>query len=179
MSRKQIVTLHLALAAFFAPLLIITGLSGGLYLFGEKGEVVKEVIYQEPISDFDFATQDMQQQIRQFIQNNNIEHEFEYVKGSGNTYYTRPTSKQHLVFSAKDDLLIVTKQTPNFVKSIVELHKGHGPTAFKVLQKIMSFGLMLILISGLFLGLTSPLYKTKTLYISGIGGLVFILLATL
>jgi len=177
MPRKQIITLHLTLAAFFAPMLIITGLSGGLYLFGQKGSVVKEIIYQKEQSDFNFSATDMEKQIRQFIQSKNIEHQFEYVKGNGNTYFTRPTSKKHLVFSTKDNQLIVTKQTPDFIKSIVELHKGHGPTAFKALQKFLAFGLFLILISGLYLGLTSPLYKNKTIFISGLGSLLFLFLA--
>jgi len=177
MTRKQIVTLHLALAAFFAPMLIITGLSGGLYLFGEKGSVVKEVIYKKVQGDFNFSSKDMEKEIRQFILSNQIEHDFEYVKGSGTVYVTRPTSKQHLVFSGEDNQLTVIKQTPDFNKSIVELHKGHGPRAFKTLQKFMAFGLFLILISGLFLGLTSPLYKNKTIFISGLGSLLFLFLA--
>jgi len=177
MPRKQIIILHLFLAAFFAPMLIITGLSGGLYLFGEKGSVVKEIIYEKEQSNFNFSSMDMEQQIRQFILDNQIKHEFEYVKGSNNIYFTRPTSKQYLVFSSKNNQLIVTQHTPDFIKSIVELHKGHGPIAFKWLQKLMAFGLFFILISGLFLGLTSPLYKNKTILISGTGSLLFLFLA--
>ncbi len=177
MSRKAIITLHLALAAFFSPILLMVGLSGGLYLIGEKGSFEQQEIYRGEIADFNLATKDTESQIRAFIQSHNIDHEFEYIKGNGKQSVTRPTSKQHLLFKIKGKQLIVTQRTPNFVASIVELHKGHGPRAFKTFQNFMAVGLLLILLSGLYLGLTSPMFKYKTLYISGLGGALFLFLA--
>jgi len=177
MSRKLLITIHLTLAAFFTPILLIIGVSGGLYLIGEKGHFQSEPIYQGSADSFDFKAKDREEQIRQFIQTNNIDHEFEYVKTSGKTSYTRPTSRQHLTFQKQGKQLIVTKRTPNFIASIIELHKGHGPTIFKTFQKFTAIGLFLILISGLYLGLTSPAFKNKTLVISGLGLLSFLIFA--
>ncbi len=177
MSRKTIITLHLALAAFFAPVLIITGLSGGLYLISEKGIVEQLEIYRGEFTGLDLSAKDRENQIRQFIKTHNIDHDFEYIKGNNRQAYTRPTSKPHLLFEIKNEQLVVTKRTPNFVASIIELHKGHGPRAFKTFQKFMAVGLLLILLSGLYLGLTSPLYKYKTIFISGLGGTLFLFLA--
>jgi hypothetical protein len=177
MSRKAIITLHLALAAFFAPILLMVGLSGGFYLISEKGNVEQQEIYRGEIASLNLAAKDAESQIREFIKNHNIDHEFEYIKGNSKQSITRPTSKQHLLFEIKDEQLIVTKRTPNFVASIVELHKGHGPRAFKTFQKFMALGLLLILLSGLYLGLTSPMFKYKTLYISGLGSALFLFLA--
>ncbi len=176
-SRKTIITLHLALAAFFAPILIITGLSGGLYLISEKGTVEQQEIYRGEMAGLALGSKEVENQIRQFIQTHNIDHAFEYIKGNSQQAVTRPTSKQHLLFKLNDSRLVVTKRTPNFVASIIELHKGHGPKAFKTFQKFMAVGLLLILLSGLYLGLTSPLYKHKTIFISGLGGALFLFLA--
>lgn len=177
MSRKTIITLHLALAAFFAPVLIITGLSGGLYLISEKGSVKQQEIYRGELAGLDLGSKEAENQIRQFIQTQKIDYEFEYIKGNNKLAYTRPTSKLHLLFEVKNDKLVVTERTPNFAASIIELHKGHGPRAFKTFQKFMALGLLLILLSGLYLGLTSPLYKNKTIFISGLGGALFLFLA--
>jgi hypothetical protein len=169
MSRKLLVTIHLALAAFFSPILIVVGISGGLYLIGEKGQIDKQEIYRGDLSGYDFSNKDRENQIRQFIQLKGIEHEFEYAKGGTRFAMTRPTSKPYLFFQLDKEELVVSKRTPNFIASIIELHKGHGPTMFKTFQKFMAVGLLIILLSGLILGLTSKLYRFKTLAISGFG----------
>ena len=46
MTRKSIITLHLFLAALLTPILIVIAISGGFYLFGEKGSVAEYPIYQ-------------------------------------------------------------------------------------------------------------------------------------
>lgn len=177
MSRKTIVTIHLALAAFLSPILIIIGLSGGLYLISEKGHVEQQEIYRGNMSELDLGSKDIESKIRQFIQTHKIDHEFEYIKGNHKIAYTRPTNKQHLLFQFKNRQLVVFKRSPDLVASIIELHKGHGPRAFKTFQKFTAVGLLLILLSGLYLGLTSRLYKYKTIFISCLGGALFLFLA--
>lgn len=176
MNRKTIITLHLYCAAFFTPILLMMAISGTFYLFSIKGSVDKEIVYQGQLNGFDKSAKDMKGQITEFINSNNIQHEFEYVKGGGNTYFTRPTSEPHLVFKVKDGQLEVTKQSPDLIRKIIELHKGHGPTYFKHFQKVMGFGLMFILCTGFLLGLTSNNLRTKTLSISGSGAVLFLLL---
>jgi uncharacterized membrane protein len=46
--RRLIIRLHLMIAAFFAPILLMVALSGGLYLLGQKGQTLKTPI---PLSD--------------------------------------------------------------------------------------------------------------------------------
>ena len=41
MSRKTLMTIHLYLAAFFTPMLLIMAVSGGLYLLDIKGNMEK------------------------------------------------------------------------------------------------------------------------------------------
>lgn len=179
MPRKLIVNIHLILAAFFAPILIITGISGGLYLIGEKGTVEQKIIYDGALGDRLFSTDNRQSEIERFVSENNLDYQFEYVKGGKNSFITRPSSRQYLSFTIKGDQLKVSQKSPNLVASIIELHKGHGPRLFKTFQKWMAIALFLILCSGLVLGLTSKVYRIKTIAISLSGLAVFILLAVL
>jgi len=61
----------------------------------------------------------------------------------------------------------------------MELHKGHGPSLYKWLEKAFAAALILIMLSGLYLGLQSPMLKQKTMVLSGAGLLVFVVLALL
>ncbi len=179
MSRKLLISIHLILAAFFAPILILIGVSGGLYLIGEKGHFEKQEIYKGDLAGYDFSNKDRASQVRTFIKAQNIDHEFDYIKGGSDFAITRPTSKEHYLFELDGEQLVVTKRTPNVIATIVELHKGHGPNGFKTLQKFTALGLFLIIISGLYLGITSPLLRNKTAAITGLGFVVTLLFAFL
>jgi len=179
MNRKLIITIHLALAAFFTPILLIIGISGGLYLIGEKGEMTSETLYKGEMGSFTFKTDDKAAQVSQFLKSHGIEQDFEYIKGNGRFMVTRPTSKTHLVFEQEKGQLVVTKKVPNFVTTMIEIHKGHGPLLLKLFQKILAVGLLLTLLTGVYLGLTSPMLRLKTVAISGAGLVSFLLLALL
>lgn len=176
MNRKNLINIHLFLAAFFAPVLVIVALSGTFYLLGIKGSLTSETIYTGEATEFNFGAKQIENEIDNFIAKHELDHSYEYAKGGGTMYYTRPSSRTHLRFEIKDQKLKVSKRTPDFIRSIIELHKGHGPKAFKYFQMLMGAGLMLILLSGLYLGLTSPALKNKTLSIAGIGGIIMVLL---
>lgn len=60
---------------------------------------------------------------------------------------------------------------------MMELHKGHGPQAFKIYQMIAAIALFLIVIGGLAVGLLAPAYRGKTIASAAVGTLAFILLA--
>jgi len=177
LNRKVFVSIHLYLAAFLTPILLMIAISGGLYLLGFKGNLESNVIYEGDLAGFEFNSDDRKSVVDKFLKENNINLDYEYIKGGKNSFFTRPTSKTYLSFERKGNSLKVTQRKPDFIKSIVELHKGHGPLLFKTLQKITAVGLILVLLTGFYLGLTSPSLKNKTLAISGAGGLIFILLA--
>lgn len=177
MNRKLIITIHLALAAFFTPTILIVVISGGLYLLGEKGEVASEILYRGEMESFTFEAEDKAGEVNQFLKENGIEHDFEYIKDGDGFMLTRPTSKTHLLFEREKNQLIVSKQIPNFIAAIIEVHKGHGPVLLKQFQKILALGLIVILLTGFYLGITSPLFKLKTIAISGAGLVTFLYLA--
>jgi hypothetical protein len=179
MQRKSIISIHLFLAAFFIPLILLTATSGGLYLLGIKGESVKEPMFSGEMKTFDPKDEAIEQKLHAFFSEQNIDYEFEYVVGNSSTLITRPTSRTYYVFESQDGQVQVNRVTPDFVKSIVELHKGHGPQWFKLFQQLMAAGLILILLSGFYLGVTSTSLRGKTLAISGAGSLVLIATALL
>jgi hypothetical protein len=71
----------------------------------------------------------------------------------------------------------VTRHEPDIQKVLVELHKGHGPQLFKTFQKFMALGLMFVLLTGLWLGLSSRGLRMQTAISAGAGVVVFLVLA--
>jgi hypothetical protein len=59
---------------------------------------------------------------------------------------------------------------------MIELHKGHGPSAFKTFQKAFAVGLIFIILSGLWLGISASRLRQSTLLTAISGAVVFALL---
>jgi len=101
---------------------------------------------------------------------------FEYVKVKGGSLYTRPTSSDHYIVNLASDGLEVVYAQPNLQSRMIELHKGHGPTAFKTFQKAFAVGLVFIILSGLWLGLSATKLRRATTLTVAAGALTFLLL---
>jgi hypothetical protein len=160
--RKKIMLLHLIIASLITPMVLLVSISGGLYLSGYKGAVTSVDVDLPVGAQLDFESKDLEGNVRRLIKSAGIEHDFEYLKVSNNAIQTRPTSRVYLEFQQRDSLTL-TAQTPNLQKTLIELHKGHGPTLFKLYQKFCAVGLILILLSGVYMGLASRGLRTKTL----------------
>lgn len=169
--------LHLCVAAFLAPVVLLMAVSGGLYLFGIKGKVTEAPVDLAPGATLDLAAADLEAAVRQLFADAGIEHRFEYLKREDGTLTTRPTSRLHYVLQVDQDGVRATRNEPSLQKRLIELHKGHGPTAFKTLQKVVAAGLLVIVGSGFWLGLSAFGLRVRMAAISAAGLLVFILLA--
>lgn len=178
MSRKTLVTIHLYLAAFFAPILLIMAVSGGLYLLDIKGSMEKgETIVLEGVTISDSS--DKAAQVKQMLDNAGLDSGFEYIKERGPMMQTRPTSRDHYEIKATSAGVEVTPVSPDLVAAMMELHKGHGPGLFRLLEQIMALGLILTLLTGLIVGLQSPLLKTRTVGFTAAGIFVFVIFAAI
>ena len=177
MSRKLLVSIHLYLAAFFAPMVIIMAISGGLYLFGIKGQMNYQQVAEVAAPEWSQQPGERQQQVKALLQSQQLDSDFEYVKVKGDQWYTRPTSREHFRLQMQDDLVVISRAEPSLQAMVMELHKGHGPGWFKWFEKLFAAGLLFIMVSGLILGLQSPMLKNKTLALSAGGLLVLLLLA--
>ncbi len=171
------IKVHLYLAAFFAPLLIIMAFSGGGYLLGFKGSVTVTPVELSVPASLALDSAALAAEVREVLADNDLVHEFEYVKVAGETVITRPTSRDYYAFDLSGQTIAVTLNQPDFQKRLIELHKGHGPLLFKDLQKFLAAGLLIMVISGLWLGLTSAMLRSSTLVTTGVGLLVFLILA--
>lgn len=177
MDRKLLITIHLYLSAFFAPAVLLVALSGGLYLVGIKGSVEHESIYRSDAVTIDGNSNNLKSDVAALLASAGVNsYDFEYVKVKGKTLYTRPTSSNHYIVKLNSDDLEVIHAQPSLQSRLIELHKGHGPTAFKTFQKAFAAGLIFIILSGLWLGVSAARLRRSTSLTMAAGALVFGLL---
>jgi hypothetical protein len=177
--RRTLINLHLYAAAFLAPMFLLVAISGGLYLIGNKGSVDSTELTLAKDAELDPGSASLEDDIRVLLEDAGVEFSFEYVKVSGNSVTTRPTSRTHFVFSVSDGVVAAVRNEPNLQKSMIELHKGHGPTLFKEFQKVLAVGLLFVVLSGMWLGISSKGLRLPTLAVSGAGLVLFVILAVL
>ena len=177
MDRKLLITIHMYLAAFFAPAVLLVAISGGLYLAGVKGEVEQEAIYSSSNATIDSQSASLHTDVAALLAEAGVEsYSYEYVKVSGANLYTRPTSSDHYIIKLNESGVEVIHARPSLQSRMIELHKGHGPSAFKTFQKAFAVGLLLIMLSGLWLGISAARLRRSTLLTATAGAIVFALL---
>lgn len=179
MSRNVFIQTHLLIAALFTPMILLVVVSGGLYLLGVKGEIVQTSVTAPASTVLNVSSDSLESDVRNLLANLDPAYTFEYLKVKGNTIYTRPTSRDHYEIIAGGDKLSINKNAPSLQKSLVELHKGHGPRAFKTAQKFMAGGLLIMLLTGVWLGLSSRILRMRTVIVMSIGTIATFALATL
>lgn len=174
MNRKLYLNIHLYLAAFFLPFLLLMPITGVSYLLGEKGSKISSV---EFIVDELPPIEKNQQNdwIKNQFKNNNINFEWEYIKVNGKDLILRPSSVDHYIVSVQENRTEFIKIQPNFLLKMIELHKGHGPSLFKSLEIGAGIGLIFLTISGIILSFYSRSLRKKFLLPLIIGSIVTIL----
>ncbi len=174
MKRATLIKIHLYLSAIFAPFLFLMAFTGTSYLMGFKGNADKKVV-----ETFEVDTEITEAYVRAELARIDPGYSFEYTKKSADGLFTRPTTRDYYQFERLDRQIIVKKVSPNFLLKIIEIHKGHGPGFLKFVEKILGIGLILILISGIWLALTVKRDKKITLVLMLGGFLVLLTLAML
>lgn len=178
MKRKLLVSAHLFLAAFFAPFLILIAMTGGLYLLGEKG-----TLRYTPIAHLEMQTLESQQRplpehLTALLQQAGVDnYTVRDIKVSGDTIISYPSSRDYYQFKLNTTGVEIARVSPNFLASSLALHKGHGPALFIYFEKALAIALLLVVLSGLWLGFQSPKLR-KTMFMNfAAGAIVFVLLA--
>ena len=175
--RSLWIKIHLYVAAFFLPMLLAMAASGGLYLLGVKGSVDSTPVSLSAPKSLSADSGTLGDDVRELLTANGIYHDFEYIKVSGKKFVTRPTSTNYYELIIHENEVQATLNQPDLIKSLVELHKGHGPLFFKDLQKLMALGLLIVLLSGFWLGASSAGLRVPTLLTTVAGLVVFLGLA--
>ena len=177
MSRALFIQIHLYLSAFFSVAVILVATSGGLYLLGMKGSV--ETTRVAVLSG---ATEQLSQPSKASVlavlkQAGVTDFDFDYVKDRGSVLQTRPTSQPYYQLKIAGEAVEVDYMVPSLQKRMMELHMGHGPSSYRIYQQIFAAGMLFIIISGLWLGLSSPRLQKPTAIAAGGGLLLFAVLA--
>ena len=177
MTRALLIKLHLYLSAFFSAAIILVAVSGGLYLIGIKGSVEQTSVAtlsagQQLLAD------PSQSAVQEALAEVGVrDFSFDYVKQKGTQLITRPTTRPFYTLDVADDEIVIRYNEPSLQKRMIELHMGHGPSAYKVYQQIFAAGMLFIILSGLWLGLSSDRLRRATAGVCSAGVLLFILLA--
>lgn len=172
--RRTWINVHLFIAAFFAPIVLMVAASGGFYLIDYKGNVEKTPLELPAGASLDLDAPALEQDVRALLAAAGEEADFEYLRMGSGGFVTRPTSTTHYQFSVGADGVTATRNEPSLVAAIIELHKGHGPGLFRSQQIVLAVALLLMVISGVVTGLMAPAFRNRTLATMGVGAVVFV-----
>ena len=177
--RRFLVLAHLYLASFLAPAFLLVAISGGMHVAGFEEKVERTPIQLPAGTMLDPKSPTLEEDVRALLAAQNIDVEFEYIKGKGNNFMTRPTSRTFVDFQVTGEGVRATLNEPNLQYSLMELHKGHGPLAFRTYLMVVGSVLFLSVVGGLIVGLLAPNYRRPTLITAAIGtaGTAFLALA--
>lgn len=174
--RRVLLNVHLYIAALVAPVFIMLAISGGLYLLDIKGKVTQTDITLPAGATLDFESADLEADVTALLAAQGIAHRFEYVVASRTRLQTRPSSRTSYQFEFEGDTLKATRLDPDIQKIMIELHKGHGPRLFKTYQKLVAIALILSVLSGVWMGLASKVFRKRTALAGAAGLAVFVLI---
>jgi hypothetical protein len=169
MKRRLLVNLHLYAAAFLAPAFLFLAISGGLYLVGVKGSIENTVVVIPGELVLNPSSESLYEDVQKVLVAAGISHDFEYVKIKEKTLLTRPTSRNFYKFDIQPEGVVVSYNEPSIQSRLIELHKGHGPEIFKIFQKIIAVGLLFVVMSGFWLGVSALGLRRNTLIVTGAG----------
>jgi hypothetical protein len=175
--RRLFILAHLWLAGFLAPAFLLVAISGGLYLLGNGGDFKSEPVSLPVGAALDFESPTLETDVRELLNAAEINQKFEYIRNRGTVIQLRPTSRTHLEFRQTDDGLTAIRKVPNFQGTLIELHKGHGPSWFKFYQKLVALGLIGVVFGGILVGFLAKAYRRQTSIAVVIGSLIFVFLA--
>lgn len=176
-TRRFFTLVHLWFAGFLAPAFLLVAISGGLYLLGNSGDFKSEPIALPAGATLNFESPTLEADVRTLLTSAGIKHRFEYIRNRGSIIQLRPTSRTHLEFRQTDQGLTAARKTPNFQGALMELHKGHGPSWFKLYQKLVALGLIAVVFGGVLVGLMAKAYRRQTTLAVVLGSFIFIFLA--
>ena len=176
-TRNLLILAHLYVAAFLAPSFLLVGATGALYLLEADKPVVETPIELPQNITFDADSPTFEADVASALRESGVDLDFEYIRNRGESFTTRPTSRDFAQFDKTEDGWTATLNDPGMLYSLTELHKGHGPTAFRYWQMLAGISLFLVVIGGLLVGLLSKAYRGKTIVAALIGSGFFGVLA--
>ncbi len=179
MQRSTLIKLHLYVAAFLVPFIFIMAITGVMELLDIKAETYKEKIFSTSKDTLNFNSVTIKQDVAKLLAKIGGNPDFDHLKIKKKSLYTRPTYDIYYSFKIEGDNLNIYQYTPDLQKKLMAFHKGNGPPLYKLYQKLFAFGLIFVLLSGLWLGLTSDALRGKTLLVFFTGCVFYLILINL
>lgn len=178
MNRAFLTKLHLALAAFMFPAVLMFLVTGALYTWGNKGDWYEEsavVELSQPLaeqSEGDITSLAVQQLVERDLPIPSGALTIEMGEGASLTWNGARSEIE--LKSAEDSLTAqATIREASFHRWLVQLHKAKGSTFFKVYATALAAVLFLLVASGLVMGLQSKPMRRLTLTSGALGVLAF------
>ncbi len=182
MDRKNLVKIHLMMAAVALPLLLMFVITGGLYTFEYKPSSETKEYRMTMSAPLDGDVEKMKNIVRQVLS----EHDLGVptgkakVKRSGRSYKMKWSGKNHSVklrVSSRDHrVAVIEVKTPSWYHRLMRLHKGKGTDLFDIFSITMSIFVVFILFTGVWIGLKTAAYKALTVKALGLGTALFLVM---
>ena len=179
-TRALLTKVHLLLAAFTFPAILMFLLTGALYTWGITGSseesehaislsaplerdegAVKALVVAE-LGKLGFAEPSGRTRLR----------------GEGDDWtfdWSGARSEVTLVPGETANSVTMTVKQPTFYRVFVQLHKAKGATLFRVYASFVAFTLFMLVATGLVLCFTIPAFRTMTIWTSAAGAVAFVL----
>lgn len=179
-NRLFLMQVHILLATFIFPVLLLFLITGSLYTLGVKGSYDTQVYtlpLSTPLPNDDvaltaFVTKELQNLTLTpptgDVRNQSTD---EQITLNWRGAALRVTLESTLPTEAK-----LTVQTASWYKRLLELHTANGATAFKVYAIMLASSLFILLVTGFIMALQLPKYRTMTLYSTVLSIAVFIVM---
>lgn len=177
MSRLFLTKLHLLLAAFLFPAILMFLATGALYTWGETGKIdesKREVALSAPLdstSETAMRAVAVAELARAGLEPPTGKPRLRKTGERSSFEWTG--SRRDIVVEPTADPLVakVTIKEASMHRVLVQLHKAKGGTVFKVYATLLALALFLLVASGLIIGWQSPPLRRMTT-LGSLGGLL-------
>lgn len=175
--RNWLVLAHLLMASALAPAFLLVAITGAMDLAGIEAELTETELAMPDGVVINPDSSTIEEDVAGVLVANDLRPSFESLRVRPELITTRPTSRDFVRIKKVDDEWRATLNQPDLQYSMMELHKGHGPAAFKTYQIVAGVALFLVIFGGLIVGLLAKAYRIKTGVAFFVGLVVFLALA--
>lgn len=178
-TRSLIIRIHLLIAAFMFPAIVMFLGTGALYTWGITGDYVDtdyEIALAAPLANDEamLAAVAAAELARRDIA---LPGGSPGVRSVGEGFRLEWSgANRDVVLAPTDDPAVglLTVRETTLHRRLVQLHKAKGTTLFKLYATLLAAALFLLVASGLAASLMTPAYRGLTIWASGAGAVLFV-----
>ncbi len=176
-ARNWLILAHLLMASALAPAFLLVAITGAMDSAGIEAELRETELLMPTGVSIDPDSSTIKRDVEDVLSANGLATNFESLRIKPDLITTRPTSRDFVRIKKADGEWTVTLNQPDLQYRMMELHKGHGPAAFKTYLITAGIALFLVILGGLVVGLMAKPYRSKTSAAFAAGTAVFAVLA--